>query len=307
MYSKSSTFLALTSILAILAVLSIAINDLGSASVRKPFSSSGKDLVDANGQIALPNGWDSLTGQGNSEVISSSGNISADDKIIQDEFKLTPEDQKYFQENFKNLDVSAVKLNFDDSSVVTKTVAKDNSTQPISNLNKVLVEPITSTAGPTPSNPTDLLVRNVNDESLRLAGYSDFVIKPKPFDGKLFGAFDISMLGSLNIIEKNVIENRNGNEVKVLTVYEFQLGNKDTAQEIYDYLKAKITNELGITINVTNQFGLSSFFINFGVPTDSAFLVVKMRDNVYALSYPKAKYGNKDYLVLTSALLKELI
>lgn len=312
MYSKSSTFLALTSILAILAVLSIAINDMQGASVRRPFPTSGKDSADANGQIPLSNGWDSLTGQGSSAAIPPAGTaktVSPDDKIIQDELKLTAGDQKYFQENYKNLDTNSVKLNFTDPSMPTVAVPKSSVVQqPVSDLNKVIVEPIVPVTNPTPpASSADLLVKNVNDESLRLAGYTDFVIKPKPFDGKLFGTFDISMLGSLNIIQKNVIENRNGNDVGVLTVYEFELGNKDTTQEIYDYLRAKIKDELGIIINETNQFGLSSFYINFGVPTDSAFLVVKMRDNVYALSYPKAKYGNKDYLVLTTALLKELI
>lgn len=301
--------MALTSILAILAVLSIAINDMQGASVRRPFPTSGKDSVDANGQIPLPNGWDSLTGQVNTAPISptvTSGTISPDDKIIQNELKLTPADQKYFQENFKNVDATA--LNFNDSSLPSKTLPKDNPTQPISsNLNNAIAVSPPSNQNPIPGSSTDLLIKNVNDESLRMAGYSDFVIKPKPFDGKLFGTFDISMLGSLNIIEKNVIENRNGNEANVLSVYEFELGNKDTTQEIYDYLRAKIKDELGITINESNQFGLSSFYINFGVPSDSVFLVVKMRDNVYALSYPKAKYGNKDYFVLTSALLKELI
>ena len=295
MYSKSSTFLALSSILAILAVLSIAINDMQGASVRRPFATSGKDTVEPDGKIQLVNGWDSLT-------------TNPDDKIIQDELKLTPEDQKYFQENSINLDTATVKMNFDDSSIVTIPIAKENlASQPTIVSDKAVAESVVSKSPAESTITTDLLVRNVNDESLRKAGYSDFTIKPKPYEGKLFDSFDINMLGSLNIIEKNVIENRNGNEVNVLLVYEFELGNKETTQEIYDYLKAKIKNELGITINETNVFGLSSFFINFGTTTDKAFVVVKMRDNVYALSYPKAKYGDKDYFVLTSALLKELI
>jgi len=298
MYSKSSTFLALTSILAILAVLSIAINDLQGGSVRRPFATSGKDAVDANGKIALPNGWDSLTGQG----------VSPDDKIIQDELKLTPADQNYFQLNSKTPDTAAAKLNFGDSSLPVKAPEKASPPLPISSsLNEIVALSPAATQNSRPASSTDLLVKNVNDESLRMAGYNNFVIEPKPFVGKLFGSFDVSMLGSLNIIEKNVIENRNGNDVNVLSVDEFALGSKDTTQEIYDYLKAKIKDELGVTINETNQFGMSSFYVNLGTVTDSVFLVVKMRDNVYALSYPKAKYGNKDYLVLTTALLKELI
>jgi len=295
MYSKSSTFLALTSILAILAVLSIAINDSKQSAVRKPFATSGKDST----TVSLPNGWDSLTSQNQTDT-------SKDDQVIKDELKFTAEDQKNFQENNKGLDSTAVQLNFDNKGITTP-IATTNGMQPItSNLNSII--PIATTTTSTNStNTADLLVKDVNDQSLRLAGYTNFVIKPKPFEGKLFYSFDISMLGSLNVIEKDVIENRNGNDVQVLEVYEFSLGSKDTAQEIYDYLKAKIKDTLGITINESNQFGLSSLFINFSEVKDSAFLVVKTRDNVYALSYPKAKYGDKDYFVLTSALLKELI
>jgi hypothetical protein len=327
MYSKSSTFLALTSILAILAVLSIAINDMQGDSVRRPFPTSGKDSASVDGQVSLPNGWDSLTGQSPStSPAASTGGAAAtsnsDDKIIQDALKLTPVDQTNLNSN-----VLPAKLNFNEAGgLPAVAVPANNSAQTINSTQPVITQPSNSdnvtTGGPVspvstgvpvanlnppPAASTDLLVKNVNDESLRMAGYSDFIIQPKPFAGKLFGIFDISMLGSLNIIEKDVIENRNGNEVNVLTVYEFELGNKDTTQEIYDYLKAKIKNELGITINESNQFGLSSFYINFGMPNDNAFLVVKTRSNVYALSYPKAKYGNKDYFVLTSVLLRELI
>lgn len=282
MYSKSSTFLALTSILAILAVLSIAITDMESAAVRKPFPNSGKDSADGNSQIALPNGWDSLTGQKSSSEISSENKSS---NIVISE-NLPP-----------------VNLN-DDGLPPSSAPNKDSIEQSDS---KVVVETPVVVERTAPVASTDLLVKNVNDESLRIAGFTDFVIKPRPFDGKLFDLFDISMLGPLEIVEKNVIENRNGNEANVLKVYEFGLGDKDTTQEVYDYLKAKIKSELGTTVNENNQFGLSSFYINFGAPDDNAFLVVKTRSNVYALSYPKAKYGNKDYFVLVSALLKELI
>lgn len=313
MYSKSSTFLALTSILAILAVLSIAINDMQSPAARKPFATSGKGAsVNENGKIPLPDGWDSLTNQVTPDTAIDiqpvPEDINADSdyqKVIDSELKFTPEDQKYFQENFKGLNESIVNLNLQNPATPANT--PENNVKITESLNEVVKQTSTENSAKTSAVTTDLLVRNVNSESLRLAGYSDFVIKPKPLEGKLFGEFDVSMLDSLGIIQKNVLENRDGTEYSILNVYEFNQADKDTANEIYDFLKAQIKSNLNVSVNETNQFGLSSFYINFNSPKNNVFLVVKTRDNVYALSYPKANSGNKNYSLLTANLLKELI
>lgn len=159
-------------------------------------------------------------------------------------------------------------------------------------------------SAPTPEN---FLVKNVNNELLMKAGFNNVVIKPRPFNSRLFDRFDLSMLSYLNIVEKSVILLAGGDEKEIMRVYEFDFSDDAGAQEIYDFLKAKIKDELGVTINETNQFGLSSFYINFNGPQENAFLVVKTRTNVYALSYPKAKVNETNYFELVSALLKELI
>jgi hypothetical protein len=115
------------------------------------------------------------------------------------------------------------------------------------------------------------------------------------------------MLSYLDIVDKNVIQLLDGNEVQVLRVYEFNFSDSSSSQEIYDFLKAKIKDELGVTINESNQFGLSSFYVNFQEEKPDAFLVVKTRSNVYALSYPKDKDGKKTNFDLISRLLSELI
>ena len=115
------------------------------------------------------------------------------------------------------------------------------------------------------------------------------------------------MLSYLDIVEKKVVQLNDGNEIEALRVYEFNFSDSIGSQEIYDFLKAKIKDELGVTVNESNQFGLQSFYINFHEPKDQAFLVVKTRSNVYALSYPKATAGDKTYFELVSKLLTELI
>jgi hypothetical protein len=153
----------------------------------------------------------------------------------------------------------------------------------------------------------NFLVKNISSEILTKSGFKNIVVKPRPFNGMLFDQFDLAMLSYLNIVEKSVIYLDDGNETEVLKAYEFDFSDDLGAQEIYDFLKAKIKDKLGVTINQTNQFGLSSFYINFNTPLENVFLVVKTRTNVYALSYPKAKLNEISYFDLVSNLLKELI
>lgn len=198
----------------------------------------------------------------------------------------------------------------DDSESKTPDTTKTTASLVISNSDKIdIVNTTISEATPEekPSNTTDLLVKNVNSEALTMAGLKNFVVKPQPFNGKLFDQFDLSMLSYLNIIDKNVIVAVDGNEKSVLRIYEFELPEKSQNQEVYDFLRAKLKDELEVKVNETNQFGLSSFFINFNEPKDDAFLVVKTRTNVYALSYPKAKGSDKSSQELVSKLLLELI
>ncbi len=155
--------------------------------------------------------------------------------------------------------------------------------------------------------PSESLLKNVSAELLGKVGYQDFVIKPRPFSGQLFEQFDLSMLSYLDIVDKKIIQLIDGNEIQILRVYEFNFSDDSGTQEIYDFLKAKIKDELGVTVNESNQFGLSSFYINFQEERSDAFLVVKTRSNVYALSYPKDKDGNKTNFELISRLLSELI
>jgi hypothetical protein len=280
MYSKSSTALAMISILSILIVLFIAISNVEDAPIRKPFPG-----VEAEQQINAGNDFDSgQTGQ-IGEDTGARSDEAADAEIT---VTKTPAGNL-----LQTLDNFSNKLNPENGSGQNQ---KSGTTE----------EAVAASSASTDKSNA-LLSRNITNEVLNKAGYRDFVVKPRPFDGMLFDRFDISMLSYLDIVDKKVIQLQDGNEVEVLWAYEFNFSDGAGAQEIYDFLKAKLKDELGVTVNETNQFGLSSFYVNFQEQQEHAFLVVKTRTNVYALSYPKAKDGNVSYFVLTSNLLSELL
>jgi len=276
MNSKSSTALAFISVLAILMVLFIALSNVEEAPIRKPFAS-----------LAAENG----TQTSSSNTIAPDNNPQASSGSADTGLP----------------DVTHTQPTTDSGKIITWIQPDDNNgAKPDQNAATENL-PVPAVAQPAPTKIPDSLLKNINSELLDKVGYKDIIVKPLPFDGKIFEQFDLSMLSYLDIVEKKVTQMVDGNEVEALQVYEFNFSEGIGTQEIYDFLKAKIKDELGVTINETNQFGLSSFYINFHDPKDRAFLVVKTRSNVYALSYPKAKDGDNTYFELVSKLLAELI
>ena len=291
MQSKSSTFLATVSILAIITVLFMAIVDVEDGPVRKTFgdSDSGKEksggefLKQKYNQSTLPS-----TEQAKAPPVTET-KPTTDEQIIAETTAISADEKAYFEQNFKGIDETLLKngtqsgqLEFGSTSVEVKQPMKIDNNKAI---------------------PTD---KNVTSELLTQVGYSDFVIRPKPYSGIIFDQFDLSGLSGIKGIEKQIIENRDGNDLEILRIYEFNQETQDANGQFYDYLRNKLKGELGLTINESNQFGLASFYINFSAPKDNAFLVVKTRLNVYALSYPKADKDGKSYFELIKKLLSEL-
>ncbi len=264
MQSKSSTSLAITSILAILIVFFIAISDVENSPQRKPFPTEGAKAPETTEEEKSASKIDA----GNASTQDSADTANSGKTDGQDATILTGSDLK----------------------------SEDDTKAP-----PLPASPATGT-GDSKDMP-----KNISSESLLRAGFTNIVIKPIPFTGQIFDQFDLSVLADLDIVEKQVVRLHEGNEVQVLRAYEFNFADEQSTAEIYDFLKAKFKDSLGVTINQTNQFGLGSFYINFGEPREQAFLVVKTRNNVYALSYPKAKVNGVDYFQPVSRLLEGLL
>lgn len=295
MQSKSSTFLATISILAIITVLFMAIVDVEDGPIRKTFGSGNASTEDGKekGEF-LTQKYNQSTEtpkvtEQPKENLSTETKPTTDEQIIAETSAISADEKAYFEENFKGIDETLLKnggqngqLEFGNTSVEVKQPMKIDT-------NKAL--------------PTD---KNVTSELLTKVGYSNFVIRPKPYSGMIFDQFDLSGLSGIKGLEKQIIENTDGNDQEILRIYEFNQETQDTNNQYYDYLRNKFKGELGLTVNESNQFGLASFYINFSPPKENAFLVVKTRLNVYALSYPKVDKDGKSYFELIKKLLSEL-
>ena len=132
-----------------------------------------------------------------------------------------------------------------------------------------------------PSGQYDL----ISFETIKAAGFNNYeILQIVPFNGSLFDSINLSDFKSVPVIQNNLMQN---NRSKIATFYEFQAKNASLANEVYLYLKDKSRNQIGSTVNETNSFGTASFYINFLDRADKAFLVVKQKENVYALAYLK--------------------
>ncbi len=252
MYSKSSTSLAFISILSIIIVFFLAIDNLNNKPIRKPFPTSGFDIGVEESE--------------ETQKEDSSGQ-ETDNNVIGFEFS---GNQKIEIKEAKN-NIKLVKLEHQE----------------------------------LPANT--IINKNINSELLYKVGFRDFIIKPIPFNNKLFNYFRLDSLEYLNIQEKEVHIISNLKKEFILNFYEFNTDESSQITEVYDFLKANIKDNLNVSVNETNQFGIASFFINFSEGSDYAFLVVKTRSNVYALSYPKDNSDGISYYELITKLFLDLI
>jgi hypothetical protein len=277
--NRSSSFLAITSILAILLVASIAINNVEESSLRKPFPASAEA-----GQIGKVSVFDSLKE-------SEQSNESEEQVDEEEELTFTPEEIDYFDNNFEGL-AEVAKINTETQQIEQPDQNVPAETAPV-------VEEIPSETGDA-----------INAELLRKVGFSNFFLQKKPFEKVVFDEFDFSELSSIEVEFYQVMERLFGNEKEILEIFHFPAADAAMTGEIYNLLKEKFKSELGVTINETNSFGLASFYINFGEQRENVFLVVKLKEGVYALSYPRGNVnspGENKYFQSVKNLLNELL
>lgn len=120
--------------------------------------------------------------------------------------------------------------------------------------------------------------------ALQNAGFTNMVLQRVPFNGILFNTIDLRDFKSVSVVQNNLLEN---NKTQSAALYEFDAGSRMLANEIYALIKQKTTSLVGVIVNETKQFGETSFYINFNDSAQNAFLVVKLQDTVYALTYKK--------------------
>lgn len=133
----------------------------------------------------------------------------------------------------------------------------------------------------------------LRDEQIKSAGFSGAYLESEPLDGRLFKTIDISDLKDVEVTKTDI---RSTDEI-LAKVYVFKIGLAVSANEIYQTLKLKASQGLNISLNETNEFGSSSFFMNDPVRSDTVFLTVRIAGFVYAFSYPKTYHSQIKNLI----------
>lgn len=128
------------------------------------------------------------------------------------------------------------------------------------------------------------IVPIINFALLGDAGSTGLTLQRVPFNGILFESLDLRDFKSVPVIKQNLLQN---NRKEIGTAYEFRGDSKLIAKEIYLLLKDNAFRLANAGINETNSYGDGSFFVNYEERPTTAFLVVKLGSNVYALSYQK--------------------
>jgi len=121
-------------------------------------------------------------------------------------------------------------------------------------------------------------------EVVEKSGMQNVTLQRMPFNGLLFNFIDIKDYKSTPVVYQRLLQK---NKDEIGGFYEFHTDQSILANEVFLLIKERANKVLGISINDTNQYGEKSFFVNYEDKPNIAFLVVKINNSVYALSYQK--------------------
>lgn len=117
-----------------------------------------------------------------------------------------------------------------------------------------------------------------------LSGFQNVTLQRIPFNGILFERIDLRDFNSVPVVAQNLLQD---NKDSIASFYELHGDSELLAGEIYLLIREKAAAGLEVNVNETNDFGDKSFYINYADRPDIAFLVVKIKESVYALTYEK--------------------
>ncbi|HLG25564.1 MAG TPA: hypothetical protein VI588_02100, partial [Candidatus Gracilibacteria bacterium] len=144
--------------------------------------------------------------------------------------------------------------------------------------------PSAETVSPATDDTSLLLAPSITFGIVEQVGFKNVTLQRVPFSGILFERIDLRDFRSVPVIQQNVLQY---NRDRAASFYELHADSKLLANEIYLLIKEKTGAAPGIGVNETNEFRDGSFYINYSDVPDSAFLVVRAEESVYALTYRK--------------------
>lgn len=123
---------------------------------------------------------------------------------------------------------------------------------------------------------------SLREEQIKSAGFVGGYIEPEDHDNLLFKTVSVDDIDDVKM-EKFAIRTADRFLAKV---YVFRVGISTNVRDVYQLLKFKASQGIGVQINETNEFGISSFYMNDSRRTGVAFLTVRIGSAIYSFSYP---------------------
>lgn len=122
----------------------------------------------------------------------------------------------------------------------------------------------------------------LREEQIKSAGFVGGYIEPEDHEGLLFKTVAVDDLDDVKM-DKFAIRTEDQFLAKV---YVFRVGISTNVRDVYQLLKSKASQGVGVQINETNDFGVSSFYKNDSRRKGVAFLTVRIGGLIYSFSYP---------------------
>lgn len=123
----------------------------------------------------------------------------------------------------------------------------------------------------------------LREDHIKSAGFVGAYLESEQSDGQLFKSIFIDDLYDVEV-NKTLIRTT---DQLLAKVYVFKMGIAADINEVYNLLKLRASEGNTTEVNDTNEFGLSSFYMNDSMRTGTAFLTVRIGGLIYAFSYPK--------------------
>lgn len=130
---------------------------------------------------------------------------------------------------------------------------------------------------------------SLTPELLASIGVLEPKVETTPFQGLIFGLFDVSNeFSGFTVFEHKLFDGSNF----IGMVYEIATENELQTFGAYETLRQKAQGSSLGTVNENDNYGEASFYFNHATKTSTVFLVVQKTGHVYALQYSPSLHGS---------------
>lgn len=130
-------------------------------------------------------------------------------------------------------------------------------------------------------------LQKITIEDLMKSGFQNIKLEQASFDQMLFQLLDLAPYPNISALRLHLTDSKNVFGI----LHEFEFENSSQSALLYADLKQKIgAFSPNVTSNQTNQYGDNSYYMNDKNRSGTAFLVFRIKNHLFAFSYPKASH-----------------